>query len=123
MAFIVFILVILILLIIFTVNDKRVDKINKKYDMQIKNIIETYYTVDKVECIYRENEKFVLVFEDNLLNLHNSQIVIVEVLEDEKVEINAPLYNEIDINNLFELILGDTCFYISKVRYDGLLKY
>ncbi|HDL4506757.1 TPA: hypothetical protein PXB57_002235 [Staphylococcus aureus] len=111
-----------ILIIAFKLNEKRVIKINMKYDQEVKNIIEAYYTVDKVECIYRENGKTELVFQDNSLNLNSYQVKIVNKFEDEKVEIEAPLYNERDLNNLFERILSETYFYISKDRYDGLIQ-
>ncbi|HCC5607576.1 TPA: hypothetical protein M5605_002498 [Staphylococcus aureus] len=111
-----------ILIIAFKLNEKRVIKINMKHDQEVKNIIEAYYTVDKVECINRENGKTELVFQDNSLNLNSYQVKIVNKFEDEKVEIEAPLYNERDLNNLFERILSETYFYISKDRYDGLIQ-
>ncbi|HDT6171878.1 TPA: hypothetical protein ACF8UL_002597 [Staphylococcus aureus] len=111
-----------ILIIAFKLNEKRVIKINMKHDQEVKPIIETYYTVDKVECIYRENGKAELVFQDNSLNLNSYQVQIVNKLEDEKIEIKAPLYNERDLNDLFERVLSETYFYISKDRYDGLIQ-
>ncbi|WP_447258167.1 hypothetical protein [Staphylococcus aureus] len=93
-----------------------------KHDQEVKTIIETYYTVDKVECIYRENGKTELVFRDNSLNLNSYQVQIVNGFEDEKVEIKAPLYNERNLNDLFERVLSETYFYISKDRYDGLIQ-
>ncbi|HDH0857948.1 TPA: hypothetical protein P6W76_002595 [Staphylococcus aureus] len=111
-----------ILIIAFKLNEKRVIKINMKHDQEVKTIIETYYTVDKVECIYRENGKAELVFQDNSLNLNSYQVQIVNKLEDEKIEIKAPLYNERDLNDLFERVLSETYFYISKDRYDGLIQ-
>ncbi len=111
-----------ILIIAFKLNEKRVIKINMKHDQEVKTIIETYYTVDKVECIYRENGKIELVFQDNSLNLNSYQVQIVNNFEDEKVEITAPLYNERDLNDLFERVLSETYFYISKDRYDGLIQ-
>ncbi|EWA82571.1 hypothetical protein, partial [Staphylococcus aureus] len=114
MPFVIFISIVAVMIILFKLNDKRVEKINRKHDQQVKNIIETYYTVDKVECIYRENGKTELVFQDNSLNLNSYQVKIVNDFEDEKVEINAPLYNEHDLNDLFERVLAETYFYISK---------
>ncbi|MGS2903498.1 hypothetical protein V5N20_14085 [Staphylococcus aureus] len=111
-----------ILIIAFKLNEKRVIKINMKHDQEVKTIIETYYTVDKVECIYRENGKTELVFRDNSLNLNSYQVQIVNGFEDEKVEIKAPLYNERNLNDLFERVLSETYFYISKDRYDGLIQ-
>lgn len=111
-----------ILIIAFKLNEKRVIKINMKHDQEVKTIIETYYTVDKVECIYIENGKAELVFQDNSLNLNSYQVQIVNKLEDEKIEIKAPLYNERDLNDLFERVLSETYFYISKDRYDGLIQ-
>ncbi|AWQ35753.1 TPA: hypothetical protein I2107_RS12770 [Staphylococcus aureus] len=111
-----------ILIIAFKLNEKRVIKINMKHDQEVKTIIETYYTVDKVECIYRENGKTELVFRDNSLNLNSYQVQIVNEFEDEKVEIKAPLYNERNLNDLFERVLSETYFYISKDRYDGLIQ-
>lgn len=122
MPFVIFISIVAVMVILFKLNDKRVEKINRKHDQQVKNIIETYYTVDKVECIYRENGKTELVFQDNSLNLNSYQVKIVNDFEDEKVEINAPLYNEHDLNDLFERVLAETYFYISKARYDGLIQ-
>lgn len=111
-----------ILIIAFKLNEKRVIKINMKHDQEVKTIIETYYTVDKVECIYIENGKIELVFQDNSLNLNSYQVQIVNKFEDERVEIKAPLYNERDLNDLFERVLSETYFYISKDRYDGLIQ-
>ncbi|HHW4765952.1 TPA: hypothetical protein ACUY6B_002690 [Staphylococcus aureus] len=111
-----------ILIIAFKLNEKRVIKINMKHDQEVKTIIETYYTVDKVECIYRENGKTELVFRDNSLNLNSYQVQIVNGFEDEKVEMKAPLYNERNLNDLFERVLSETYFYISKDRYDGLIQ-
>ncbi|HGO3192303.1 TPA: hypothetical protein ACK03Q_002814 [Staphylococcus aureus] len=111
-----------ILIIAFKLNEKRVIKINMKHDQEVKTIIETYYTVDKVECIYRENGKTELVFRDNSLNLNSYQVQIVNEFEDEKVEIKVPLYNERNLNDLFERVLSETYFYISKDRYDGLIQ-
>ncbi|WP_210127773.1 hypothetical protein [Staphylococcus sp. GDX8P114P-2] len=54
MPFVIFISIVAVMVILFKLNDKRVEKINRKHDQQVKNIIETYYTVDKVECIYRK---------------------------------------------------------------------
>ncbi|KII19383.1 hypothetical protein Q5A84_14220 [Staphylococcus aureus] len=122
MPFVIFISIVSVMVILFKLNDKRVEKINRKHDQQVKNIIETYYTVDKIECIYRENGKTELVFQDNSLNLNSYQVKIVNDFEDEKVEINAPLYNEHDLNDLFERVLAETYFYISKARYDGLIQ-
>ncbi|HDP5852243.1 hypothetical protein [Staphylococcus pseudintermedius] len=122
MSFVFIISIIVILIILFKLNDKRVEKINRKHDQQVKNIIEAYYTVDKVECIYRENGKTELVFQDNSLNLNSYQVKIVNDFEDEKVEIKAPLYNERDLNDLFERVLAETYFYISEARYDGLIQ-
>lgn len=122
MPFVIFISIVAVMIILFKLNDNRVEKINRKQDQQVKNIIETYYTVDKVECIYRGNGKTELVFHDNSLNLNSYQVKIVNDFEDEKVEINAPLYNESDLNDLFERVLAETYFYISKARYDGLIQ-
>lgn len=122
MPFIVFITIIIVLILFLKLNDQRVERISNKKDLEVKNIIEDYYTVDKIESIYNKNKKIELVFQDNSLKLNSNQIEIVDYFEDEKVEINAPLYNESDINNLFELILEDTFFYISKNRYESLLK-
>ncbi|MCS5286975.1 hypothetical protein [Staphylococcus aureus] len=122
MPFVFIISIIVILVILFKLNDKRVEKINRKHDQQVKNIIETYYTVEKIECIYRENGKTELVFQDNSLNLNSYQVKIVNGFEDEKVEINAPLHNERDLNDLFERVLAETYYYISKDIYDGLIQ-
>ncbi|MEZ2068072.1 hypothetical protein QUC34_13920 [Staphylococcus aureus] len=115
-------LAIVLVIILLKLNDKRVERIIKEHDQRIKEIIETYYTIDKVESIYKENGKTELMFKDNSLNLNSYQVKIVDSLEEERVVIEAPLYNTTDINDLFELVLAETYFYIAEDRYNGLIR-
>ncbi|BBL19087.1 hypothetical protein IF721_13575 (plasmid) [Staphylococcus aureus] len=115
-------LAIVLVIILLKMNDKRVESIIKEHDQRIKEIIETYYTIDKVESIYKENGKTELMFKDNSLNLNSYQVKIVDSLEEERVVIEAPLYNTTDINDLFELVLAETYFYIAEDRYNGLIR-
>nr|WP_172687471.1 hypothetical protein [Staphylococcus aureus]ADA81092.1 hypothetical protein SAP089B_038 [Staphylococcus aureus]ANS91806.1 detO [Staphylococcus aureus] len=115
-------LAIVLVIILLKLNDKRVESIIKEHDQRIKEIIETYYTIDKVESIYKENGKTELMFKDNSLNLNSYQVKIVDSLEEERVVIEAPLYNTTDINDLFELVLAETYFYIAEDRYNGLIR-
>ncbi|WP_285337927.1 hypothetical protein [Staphylococcus sp. UMB10092B] len=96
-------------------------KINLKQDRQVQETIEQYCTVQQIKCINRTNESVIVEFDEYAFDLSHHQVNLVDDEIDERVEINAPLYNETDINILFEKVLNDTYYYISKERYQNMI--
>lgn len=121
MPFIYMVFIITTLVILLKLNEKRVHKINLKQDRHVQETIEQYCTVQQIKCINRTNESVIVEFDEYAFDLSHHQVNLVDDEIDERVEINAPLYNETDINILFEKVLKDTYYYISKERYQNMI--
>ena len=126
MSVFLFILFLLISAVIyFIIKKKYIDDLIRKRrlrkrEQRVREFIHQAFKIEKLEEIRHNHSNIRLIFEQETIDVEEMQVIFVDTLLQEKVITSFELSDKTKREEVFDLLVKNTSFYIAKDRYDRL---
>ncbi|WP_145415501.1 hypothetical protein [Staphylococcus saprophyticus] len=126
MSVFLFILFLLIIAVIyFIIKKKYIDDLIRKRrlrkrEQRVREFIHQAFKIEKLEEIRYNHSNIRLIFEQETIDVEEMQVIFVDTLLQEKVITSFELSDKTKREEVFDLLVKNTSFYIAKDRYDRL---
>ena len=126
MSTLIFLLILAVIIIIYLLVKQNLLKILKLksinvIEKRVIDFIHSAYKIENIEAIHRKNDHLELIYHRKTLDVKNEQVIFVDEANQEYVETNFTLKEEDEREDLFDKILENTYFYMTKERFDQLM--
>ena len=118
---ILFILVIYLLVKLKYTKDFKNSKGKRHRERRIEEFVQSAYKIDNLEAIHLGRAHLELIYKRKTVDVRKDQVIFVEDEEQEKVETQFKMTDDMVRDELFDLMLEDTYFYITENRYNSLM--
>ncbi|MGK9045649.1 hypothetical protein [Mammaliicoccus vitulinus] len=123
LLFIVSLFIILILYLVLRqkyVKDFKKRRSIRKREQRIKELVNAAFKIDRLQLIEERKTDVKLKYNKRAIAVQPEQIKLVDAVDDERIEITYELPNDITKEEVFDFIIDNSNFYISKERYNNL---
>ena len=127
MSTLIFLLILAVIIIIYLLvkqsfaKDFKAQKHKRYREKRVIDFIQSAYKIDNIEAIHRKNNHLELIYNRKTLDVKSEQVIFVDEADQEDVETNFSLAEDDEREDLFDKILENTYFYMTKERFDQLL--
>lgn len=127
MSTLIFLLIIAVIIIIYLLVKQSFakdfkDQKHKRYrEKRVIDFIHSAYKIENIEAIHRKNDHLELIYHRKTLDVKNEQVIFVDEANQENVDTDFTLKEEDEREDLFDKILENTYFYMTKERFDQLM--
>lgn len=127
MSTLIFLLILAIIIIIYLLvkqsfaKDFKAQKHKRYREKRVIDFIQSAYKIDNIEAIHRKNSHLELIYNRKTLDVKSEQVIFVDEADQEDVETNFSLTEDDEREDLFDKILENTYFYMTKERFDHLM--
>lgn len=118
---ILFILVIYLLVKLKYTKDFKTSKGKRHRERRIEEFVQSAYKIDNLEAIHQGRAHLELIYKRKTVDVRKDQVIFVEDEEQEKVETKFKMTDDMVRDELFDLMLENTYFYITENRYNSLM--
>ncbi|RIN19120.1 hypothetical protein BU070_12650 [Mammaliicoccus vitulinus] len=92
----------------------------RKREQRIKELVNAAFKIDQLQLIEERKTDIKLKYNKRAIAVQPEQIKLVDAIEDERIEVTYELPNGITKEEVFDFIIDNSNFYISKERYNDL---
>ncbi|MBZ8172637.1 hypothetical protein FOG26_05560 [Staphylococcus cohnii] len=127
MSTLIFLLILAVIIIIYLLvkqsfaKDFKAQKHKRYREKRVIDFIQSAYKIDNIEAIHRKNNHLELIYNRKTLDVKSEQVIFVDETDQEDVETNFSLAEDDEREDLFDKILENTYFYMTKERFNHLL--
>ena len=127
MSTLIFLLILAVIIIIYLLvkqnfaKDFKAQKHKRYREKRVIDFIQSAYKIDNIEAIHRKNNHLELIYNRKTLDVKSEQVIFVDEADQEDVETNFSLAEDDEREDLFDKILENTYFYMTKERFDHLM--
>ncbi|MBB2509077.1 hypothetical protein G5S33_02523 [Staphylococcus cohnii subsp. cohnii] len=126
MSLFMFILFLLIIVLVYFlikkiyVNDLIRKKRLRKRELRAREFIHEAFKIENLKEIRHNHSNIRLIFEQKTIDVEEMQIVFVDTLLQEKANTSFEVSDKTKREEVFNLLVKNTTFYITKDRYKSL---
>jgi len=123
----IFLLILAVIIIIYLLvkqsfaKDFKAQKHKRYREKRVIDFIQSAYKIDNIEAIHRKHNHLELIYNRKTLDVKSEQVIFVDEADQEDVETNFSLAEDDEREDLFDKILENTYFYMTKERFDHLM--
>ncbi|MCY1038902.1 hypothetical protein OWI77_08685 [Staphylococcus nepalensis] len=127
MGTLIFLLVIAIIVIIYLLvkqkfaKDFQIQKSKRYREKRVMDFIHNAYKIEKIEAIHQKRDHLELIYNRKTLDVKKEQVIFVDEADQENVESKFKLTEDDNKEDMFDNILENTHFYMTKERFDHLM--
>lgn len=118
---ILFILVVYLLVRLKYAKDFKESMGKRHRERRIEEFVQNAYKLDNLEAIHHSRTHIELIYSRKTLDVRTEQVIFVENKDEEKVKTQFEMTDDMARDELFDLMLEDTYFYMIEERYNELI--